>query len=362
MLKCENFKTNLDNGVDQVKDHCIRLRSQVQLEKELMTECLHQLNEKLIGEIDNYEKQCVSSFNNKKIKYYGEKDKLLAEMAKFCTDNLAYLTQFRLDNGVVVQSLTKVERYLAMMDVEEDSLKSVKFDGKYMNFTKNENKYDSSLLGVLDFMALNVEFPNQSELKFSCKNILQDYLKCIHLFKTNNGNNTVFYIGSGFYMRFVTFDNEGKVLAESSSNSRCKNESDELIKQPKNQKISQLKVIRLISGYYLVFITQDNSLSSILDKMTESDFEEDQYKIDVEEGQHVSDVRYSRENHGDLFIIDEHLNCLQRMPLNYHMSHMAANSTNIVCGDSMNKFYCYSAFEKGRYRISMPIWLPMLPS
>jgi hypothetical protein len=58
----EELKANLDNGVDQVRDHCVKLRNDVHLKTEILIEQIHQLNEELIKEIDDYEKKCIESY------------------------------------------------------------------------------------------------------------------------------------------------------------------------------------------------------------------------------------------------------------------------------------------------------------
>jgi hypothetical protein len=56
--KNEEFKVNLENGADKVNEYCISLRNQIHLQTDVLLEQIHQFNENLIAEIDNYEQKC----------------------------------------------------------------------------------------------------------------------------------------------------------------------------------------------------------------------------------------------------------------------------------------------------------------
>jgi hypothetical protein len=177
----EKLKFDLDNGIEQAKEHCIGLKSQVQLAKELMMERLQQHYDNLISEIDTYEKQCISSFKSKKSKYYCNSDKLFAEMAMFDSDCSTYLKQFKLDDRKVEKAWLTSEDYLSMLCLEKKLLESAKFDDKVMKFKNNQNICDSSLIGVL-----NCE--NRSGLKFICKAIIKDNRNKFQFYTKGDGN------------------------------------------------------------------------------------------------------------------------------------------------------------------------------
>ncbi len=50
---------NITNGVDHIRAHCVKLRSQVDLEAETRIELIHKSQQELIDEIDEYERRCV---------------------------------------------------------------------------------------------------------------------------------------------------------------------------------------------------------------------------------------------------------------------------------------------------------------
>jgi hypothetical protein len=103
--KSDQFKFNLDSGVGQLKEHCILLRNQVQLQTELLIEKIQRFNESLILEIDNHEKECIRLFNEKMVDYDKESEKLLDEIKKFFNDECDYLAEFKIEDKLITDAL-----------------------------------------------------------------------------------------------------------------------------------------------------------------------------------------------------------------------------------------------------------------
>jgi hypothetical protein len=164
--KNDDLKANLDNGTDQVKEYCIELRNQVHLQTEILLEQVHQFNENLRAEIDKYEQQCIDSFGNKIVNKETEFSGFIKEINKFFDDKTKYLNEFLIDETAIGESLALADNYLMKLKKEDLALKKIKFDGKLMQFKKNENKLDNSLLGSLVNKQLCYGFENMKEVKF----------------------------------------------------------------------------------------------------------------------------------------------------------------------------------------------------
>jgi SMC interacting uncharacterized protein involved in chromosome segregation len=65
--KCEEFKIKINprDTINQVQDQCAKLRNQVHLRTDTLIKQVHQIDESIIAEIDENEKECVQSFNDK---------------------------------------------------------------------------------------------------------------------------------------------------------------------------------------------------------------------------------------------------------------------------------------------------------
>jgi hypothetical protein len=64
----------------------------------ILGEEIHKLNEKMITEIDNYEKESLESFNNKFATKEKELDEILVNIAKFYAANCKYLKEFVIED------------------------------------------------------------------------------------------------------------------------------------------------------------------------------------------------------------------------------------------------------------------------
>jgi hypothetical protein len=109
--KCGELKLSLEKGVDEVKEHCIRLRNQVHLETDILIEEAHAFNESLIAEIDKYEQECIDSFNSNTKTSDNVINKFILELDTFYTGNTKYLTEFEIDEKVVEEAVANAESY-----------------------------------------------------------------------------------------------------------------------------------------------------------------------------------------------------------------------------------------------------------
>ncbi len=185
------FQANYVSGANLIKEHCLKLRNQIQLRTDILLEQVHQYNEKLIGEIDKYERECIDSFENKISDKENEFSQLLIEMSDFYTDKVKYLTEFVINGNTVKKSLAKADNYLERLKSMKNSLKDFKFDGKLMKFKPNETEHDSmSLLGSFDFSLgcpLSFDFDNVKEIQLSQVMPVGDDYNRLNLFRTSVG-------------------------------------------------------------------------------------------------------------------------------------------------------------------------------
>jgi hypothetical protein len=98
------------NGTDQVKEYCIELRNQVHLQTDILLEQVHQFNEAVIAEIDEYEKKCVDSYQQKSVRYQTANKKFLTKLKKFYNENSQYLTEFKIDEQKIQDGLVQTDK------------------------------------------------------------------------------------------------------------------------------------------------------------------------------------------------------------------------------------------------------------
>jgi hypothetical protein len=108
----DQFKADISNGTDQIKEHCLQLRNQVHLQTDILLEEVHQFNENMISEIDKYEVQYVISFSNKFVVFEKEGVEFLTQIDDFHNENLKYLTEFKIDDKRIDDGLALADNYL----------------------------------------------------------------------------------------------------------------------------------------------------------------------------------------------------------------------------------------------------------
>jgi hypothetical protein len=236
--KSDEFKLSLENGVDQVKKHCIQLRNQVDLETERLMEEAHSFNESLIMEINKYEVECIKSFQSNSIK---NDDKFIVELDKFYSDKTKYLNEFNIDEKQVEKAVAKADSHLEQLKIKDASLKYTIFNGQEAEFVKRQYRIDRTLLGKLVYKSLGsdvtsfnelklsntidrnlhetlannslgLDFTHLNEFKFTNEIIERKLSSRVNLFKNNDGYNFAFLIDANRYLKMTCFDKDGQVI------------------------------------------------------------------------------------------------------------------------------------------------------
>jgi hypothetical protein len=151
---CADLRDYFTNGTAEAREHCDELRSQVQLQTDILLEQVHRHNQRMLAEIDEYEKQCFSSFNSKSSNYQAESIKLFAEVDTFCTLNSNYLTRFKIDDKEIESSIQLAERHLTKIQDTYLNLGKIKLAGKLLVF--KQTQLDERTFGALVDQKLDI--------------------------------------------------------------------------------------------------------------------------------------------------------------------------------------------------------------
>jgi hypothetical protein len=314
--KCDEFRFNLENGVDQVREHCIRLRNQVHLETDILIEEIHKFNESLIAEIDKYEQECIYSFNSKITNKDNEFDKFIVELNVFYTDNTKYLTEFKIDERVIDETISKAEVYLKTLIAKDRSLKGFLYNGKVAEFRKVPTKIDRTFIGTLFYKSLSFDVKNlkKCELKFT-NDVVASFFSNINIFKNDNGSNFAFYIDANSYLNMARFDNNGNVVK------RIINPLQYGGGGGGYSQITELKVAQTSDNF--IFYTR------LIGNLKPALFG---HQANKDQG-----------NRALFFTLNQnfdHINHNANFPIKQQLLHMAANSSRIILID-LNYNYCY---------------------
>jgi hypothetical protein len=141
------IKLGIENGTDFVKEHCMDLRSDVQLKTEEAIQQINDINSKIIEEIDEYEQKLIN-FNKTNSKSLDTFNKIVKELESFHTLNNEYLSKNEVDDKLIKKSNEDSTKLVKKAELEIENLKDIIFNGNVLEFERNNEKICKNLLGV----------------------------------------------------------------------------------------------------------------------------------------------------------------------------------------------------------------------
>jgi hypothetical protein len=145
--KTHFIRLGIENSDDFVKEHCMNLRSDVQLTAEEVILQVNDITTKIIEEIDEYEKELIE-FNKTNRESLEQFTKIVKEMESFHVINTEYLKKFKVDYDIINKANEEAKNLTKMAELEIENLKDIIFDGKIFKFEKNDQKINKSILGI----------------------------------------------------------------------------------------------------------------------------------------------------------------------------------------------------------------------
>ena len=146
----------INNGVDRIKELCLDLMNKVQLKTEEAIEQLNDHNKEMITEIEEFQKDCITSYlANEKAN-----DELKTNKQELEAFNLKwneYLRQSAFSDENISEAIAKANELAIKAKQDLAKLDEFIFNGGEMKFEKNENKLEKSVLGLLVRQKSNCE-------------------------------------------------------------------------------------------------------------------------------------------------------------------------------------------------------------
>jgi hypothetical protein len=143
------IKLGIENGTDFVKEHCMDLRSDVQLKTEEAIQQINDINSKIIEEIDEYEQKLIN-FNKTNSKSLDTFNKIVKELESFHTLNNEYLNKNEVDDKLIKKSNEDATKLVKKAELEIENLKDIIFNGNILKFEKNNEKINEYKIGKLN--------------------------------------------------------------------------------------------------------------------------------------------------------------------------------------------------------------------
>jgi hypothetical protein len=271
------------------------MRNEVHLRAEILIEQVHQINDSMIAEIDQYEKECVESFNSKNSDYSKECGRLLAKTNDFYKSTSKYMNEFKVDKNIVKESLANANEFIIKLNKENDLCEKLKFNERAIQFVKSSFEFEKKLYGSFYNKRLTVK-----ELK------LDKY----------KGHETFVFFEQDNYSQKIVFN----VDAESNLiNIDLIDLNEEIEKEFPNLLIANDLFISQTSENYIISACLICDADSIFGRPI---------------------TRHDNDNN-ILIMIDNKLNYLKHKEIDYSVMLVTSNDSNTICIDWSDNFYYY---------------------
>ena len=152
--KIDEFDFKLTKGIDSVKEHCLKLKNEINLEAEVAIKSIQYLREEMIGELNSYEANCVSNLELDKInqeRFNG----FLKTLKNFHQYWSLYLKKYQINETEMVDAINSFLEFEQKIEKEKRDLEVFLFNNKSINFNKNLIK---NYLGNLDTKVINENY------------------------------------------------------------------------------------------------------------------------------------------------------------------------------------------------------------
>lgn len=129
---------DIENGSEKIVDHCIELRRLVQLSTEEKILELNKINETLISQIDDYEKEAIAKFQKETISlpdFFDNKN----DIQLFLSETNDYLNSFRIDDKKVNDTNERALQYKKFIGKQMKIFKTLLFNNRIMDFEVSNN-------------------------------------------------------------------------------------------------------------------------------------------------------------------------------------------------------------------------------
>ena len=146
--KLTQFSSDLSNGSNLVKEHCSKLRNEVQLETEILIQKIQKFNENMINEINEYESKQVSSLEKNNLPTNDFND-FVDETKKFHENYVKYLKNYEIDNSEIEKAIKESKKLFKRFFGENQKLKKNIFNENMIKYEKNNLKVFQNILGSL---------------------------------------------------------------------------------------------------------------------------------------------------------------------------------------------------------------------
>jgi hypothetical protein len=230
----QHIESTLECGDATVRDHCDKVRNDMQLAIEQAHAKLDEFHKDFMDTIDNHEKECQVKFKliqqNK-----ADIEKALNESNELLSKSNHLLNQFKIDQTQLSAFYENAHSLLANLEQIKDKLQMEMFNESLLKFEKQKS-FDSSVIGKIVKQNIELYFleniGNMRELDLISKIEGTLYFPILRPFKSNS---FLFLYADKNILNLICFDKGGNILFE----------KRDLIK---NKEIEEITILKFCSS------------------------------------------------------------------------------------------------------------------
>ena len=209
----ESIESTLESGDVKIRDHCDKVRNDMELAIEQAHEKLDEIHKDFMDEIDNHEKECQAKFTliqqNKQ-----DIEAALNDSNELLSKSNRLLKQFKIDQTELVSLFENAQSLLTNLEQIKDGIQREMFNGSLLKFDR-KTTFDSSVIGKIVKQNIELYFleniGNMRELDFNLNTKWTLYFHILQPFKSNS---FICLCSQKYYLNLLCLGKNGKTLFE----------------------------------------------------------------------------------------------------------------------------------------------------
>jgi uncharacterized protein YoxC len=245
----QSIEFTLECGDAKIRDHCDKVRNDMQLAIEQAHTKLDEIHKDYMEEIDNHEKECQAKF---KLIQQNKEDieKTLHESNELLSKSNHLLQQFKIDQTELATLFEGAQNLLTNLEATKDKLQRDMFKESLLKFEKQKS-FDSNVIGKIVKQNIELYFleniENMRELDFTSKTKFTGYCRLLQPFKSNT---FLFLYWDKNILNLKCLDKDGNILFE----------KNDLIKNEKIEKFFQINFASSKNNKIVYICTREKHL------------------------------------------------------------------------------------------------------
>jgi hypothetical protein len=246
------IESTLECGDGKIRDHCDKVRNDMQLAIEQAHAKLDEFHKDFMNEIDNHEKECQAKFKTIQ-QNKGDIDKALHESNELLSESNQLLNQFKIDQTQLATLFENAQSLQIKLEQIKDGIQKEMFNESLLKFDKSKS-FDSNVIGKIVKQNIELYFleniENMRELDFASKIECTRYFPNLQPFKSNS---FLFLYLEKNILNLKCLDKDGNILFE----------NNDLIKNEKIAEIDKLNFVSAINNKIVYIYTEEKHSKQI---------------------------------------------------------------------------------------------------